>query len=146
MRSKTTLHTNRKARSRVWLEGEYVYKVQPKFLCDNEIWCFDVLWPSGYVPSCERVNLETIRTEYIKTQPITNLDEWQQHINKVLEVLKKAGIKHGDLTEYAVIPHANRPFLIDFGESRLWDDPRPDKRPEGDAFWLRKTMEQLANA
>jgi len=58
----------------------------------------------------------------------------------VLTALIEAGVRHGDLTHYAVIVKDNKPFLIDFAESRLMGDPRPDKRPEGDRYWLHKTL------
>jgi len=64
----------------------------------------------------------------------------------LLDAMKKRGLRHGDLTSYSVIPVLNRPMIIDWAESRMLDDPRPDKRPEGDAFWLRRTMESLCTS
>lgn len=99
------------------------------------------MWPSGYVPSAERVDVEIIRTTFIEKRPVTDTIVWMAHLESALDALKQAGIRHGDLTQYSVIPHGNRPMLVDFAESRLIGDPRPDKRPEGDAYWLRKTFE-----
>lgn len=144
MADRRQLQLNRHIRSSVRLEGGWVYKQQPKFLCDNELWCLDAMWPSGYVPAAERFDVEIIRLQFIERQPVTDRASWMAHLELVLEALKMAGIRHGDLAQYSVIPHGNRPMLVDFAESRLWDDPRPDKRPEGDAYWLRKTLEYYA--
>lgn len=102
------------------------------------------MYDSGYVPFAEQVNIETIRTEYIATQPVTDADAFMTHYEPVLQALQAAGIRHGDLTEYSVLVRDNRPLLIDFAESRLWDDPRPDKRREGDRYWLWQTMCKLS--
>lgn len=112
-------------------------------LCDNEVWCYKELSESGYVPKCERVDIETIRTEYIESEKVTDKASFMEHYEKILQVLKWAGIRHGDLTPQSVSVKDNKPILIDFAESRLLNDPRPDKRPEGDAFWLKRTMETL---
>lgn len=130
--------------SAVWFDhGLWVYKTQPKFMCDSEEWCLEKLHPSGYVPEVQRSDIETLRIRFIEVEPITDRVGFMAHYEKVLLALAEAGIRHGDLTEYSVLSHANRPFLIDFSESRLACDPRPDKRPEGDAYWLKRTMEKL---
>lgn len=130
--------------SHVWLEGEWVYKQQPKFLAHNEIWCLTAMFPTGFVPEVERVHIELIRTRYIEPQVVTNAAEFMGYLEPVLDALENVGIRHGDLTRYAIIVNDNRPWLIDFAESRLLNDPRPDKRPEGDRYWLTKTMQMLA--
>ena len=137
------LRKNEDARSEVWRVGDWVYKRQPKFLCDNELYCLNKLWSSGYVPWAEHVDLETIKIAWVEAQPITDRIAWLRQIPVVLKALDAAGIRHGDLTEFGVIPMGNRPVLIDFAESRLTSDPRPDKRPEGDAYWLKITMEKM---
>jgi len=133
--------------SKVWLDGFWVYKRQHEFMTDNEYWCLCEMYPSGYVPAVERVDRDLIRTKYIRPKsvpsPVQRVD-LLLHRNYILEALKITGIRHGDLTEYAVLlDNDNRPYLIDFAESRLWDDPRPDKRPEGDMYWLTHTFEYL---
>lgn len=128
----------------MWRSGLWVVKEQPKFLTDNEFWCLQQLQASGYVPWSAQVDIETIRTLHIESQPVTDAKAFMAHGGLVLNALREAGIRHGDLTEKNVIVNRNKPYLIDFAESRLWDDPRPDKRREGDAYWLRKTMEMLS--
>lgn len=137
------LQLNAAPRSKVELIGGWAYKRQPMTLCDNAEWCYKKLSASGYVPKCERVDIETIRTVYVESEPVTDKEAFMAHYEPVLQALKDAGIRHGDLTPQSVLVKDNRPILIDFAESRLWNDPRPDKRPEGDAFWLKHTMEIL---
>lgn len=141
----TTSNLSGNSVSRVWRDGDLIYKEQPKFLADNEIWCLQKMYPSGFVPSSHRVDTEVIGMRYIKPTPVTARRTFMSYYEKVLRALREAGIRHGDLTIYSVIPSANKPYLIDFAESRLFGDPRPDKRPEGDEYLLLRTMEQYAN-
>jgi len=130
--------------SRVWREDGWIWKRQPKYMTDNEIYALLSLKDSGYVPYAEQVDIELIRMQDLgEGQPVTNREAFMAHEYLVLAALQRAGIRHGDLTKYAVIVRGNKPYLIDFGESRMWDDPRPDKRREGDAYWLHRTMEEL---
>jgi hypothetical protein len=133
-------------RSRVWVREPsdgWVYKEQRKTLCDNEQWCLEHM--TDYVPAVERVGVEIIRTSDLgPTQSVTNPELYLSHTRDVLRTLRQAGIRHGDLTEQSVLCRENRPWLVDFAESRLVGDPRPDKRPEGDVHWLHKTMRQQA--
>ena len=133
--------------SKVWQDGPWVYKRQHEFLTSNEYWFLCQMYPSGYVPAVEKMTRDLIRTRYISNESAFNRVrrvDMLIHRNHILEALKKSGIRHGDLTEYAVLLDSkNHPYLIDFSESRLWDDPRPDKRPEGDAYWLTHTFEHL---
>jgi RIO-like serine/threonine protein kinase len=122
---------------------KWLYKQQPKFLCDNEIWILQKLYPSGYVPFAEQVEMEVIRLEWIENGPVTDVDIFKWHMTRLLHMLKYAGIRHGDLTEKNVLVKNNHPFLIDFSESRLACDPRPDKRPQGDEYWIAVTIERL---
>jgi RIO-like serine/threonine protein kinase len=132
--------------SRVWREGEWIYKQQPKHLTQNEIWCLEQLYPFGYVPYAKQVEINLIKLDYIKSEKITKPEVFMAHLPEVLFCLKSVGIRHGDLTRYAVLVRNNKPIIIDFAESRLICDPRPDKRPEGDEYWLKKTMRELCNA
>lgn len=130
--------------SKVWRENGHVYKKQPKYMTDNEAYALQVLSSSGYVPKAEQVDIETIRMEDLgKSEPVTDTEEFMSHLPKVLAALQAVALRHGDLTVYAVIVKGNKPYIIDWGESRHWYDPRPDKRREGDKFWLTKTMKSL---
>lgn len=129
--------------SRIVHIGVWVYKTQPKFLCDNEIWCLKTLYPSGYVPYAEQVDIETIRLHYIHQTPVTDFDVLTWHFARILKALSDAGIRHGDLTRPNILIRDNHPYLIDFAASRLECDPRPDKRPEGDEYWLRRTFDGI---
>lgn len=129
--------------SKVELRDNWIYKTQPKFLTDNEIWYLETLFHYSYVPYAEQVDIETIRLKYIKPNKITDFNLLSYYFNKVQEMLIDCDIRHGDLTEKNIIVRNNRPYIIDFAESRLGCDPRPDKRREGDEFWLKKTFEVL---
>jgi len=130
--------------SRVWRENGWVYKSQPKFLTDNEIWCLKAMEASGYVPYAKQIDRDTIRMQDLgQRQPVQNARVFMQHMPLILGALANAGIRHGDLTKYALIVRADSPYIIDFAESRLTCDPRPDKRREGDKHWLTKTMRSL---
>ena len=132
--------------SKVWREGDWIFKQQPKFMTDNEIWCLETLYLSGFVPYAEQVNIDTIKLKYIENQPVTDCHSFRHSMHKALQALKDAGIRHGDLTDKNILVSANAPYLIDFSESRLACDPRPDKRREGDSYWLITTTERLCNA
>jgi aminoglycoside phosphotransferase (APT) family kinase protein len=110
--------------SKVWREGDYVFKSQPKFMTDNEIWCLKTMYESGGVPLAEKVDIELIRMEYIP------------------EELDKIGIRHGDLTRPNMIFNGNDLYVLDWAESRLSCDPREDKRPKGDEWWMRETIRE----
>ena len=131
--------------SKVWRQHGYICKRQPKFLCENEIWCLQHMYHSGYVPFVQdRINEDTIIMEDLgKGEKIINRDVFMAHLERILRSLKLHGIRHGDLTEPNIIVRNDIPYIIDFAESRLLDDPRPDKRPEGDEYWLKKTMQKL---
>jgi len=123
-----------------------VFKFAPKYLMDNEWHWLRAMQQSGYVPSpVLRKGIETIAMPYIKSDPITDPDEFMRHLPLVLSALLDAECRHGDLTEYSVLVRNNKPVIIDFGESREWYSSLPDKRPEGDRFWLGKTMEKLVH-
>ena len=146
--AKKTL-SKRERNSVIWIaDNGFVYKKQPKYLTDNEwhaLRSMGFLLPR-FVPVAWRVEDEIIRMEFIEAQPITNTSLFMSHYDEILRIMRYANLRHGDLTEYSVIPHKNRPILIDWAESRTWDDPRPDKRREGDAYWLKRTMEKLCTS
>jgi len=128
--------------SRVELRKGLIYKTQPKHLTDNEIWCLEKLAYSGYVPLARQISIDTIEMEFIKETSITDLEAIIAHFVNILSALQDAGIRHGDLTEANILIKDNHPYVIDFSESRLHCDPRPDKRPEGDKYWLKRTLKQ----
>jgi RIO-like serine/threonine protein kinase len=129
--------------SRVWIDGGWLYKWQPKFLTENEIWCLEKIYLSRFVPYAERVELEIIRMEFIEDEAPTNGKLLLKHTDIALQALAICGIRHGDLTRPNVLVKDNRPILLDFSESRLVTDPRPDKRPGSDKFWLKCTVQEI---
>jgi serine/threonine-protein kinase RIO1 len=130
--------------SKVWRDGSWVYKKQPKTRTDNEIYALQHLYDTGYVPYAEQVSIDIIKMEDLgQGESVTDPDSFMKHRAIILRMLEEKGLRHGDLTIYAIIVKNNKPYLIDWGESRTWDDPRPDKRREGDKYWLSKTMATL---
>jgi RIO-like serine/threonine protein kinase len=130
--------------SEVWRVGDHVYKRQHEFMTDNEAYFLKLMYPSGYVPMAVQVDRDLIRLEWLPNMPVTHVETFLAHFDPVLAALEKNGIKHGDLTEYAIRVVHNKPYLIDFAESRFWDDPRPPKRSEEDRWWLEQTMKKLS--
>ncbi len=141
-KSKMTLYSDNGV-SKVWQDGNWVYKRQPKFMTDNEIWCLEHMYDTGYVPYGEQLEAELIRIRKVNTEKITDPQIFLFHTDLLLIAMYEVGIRHGDLTLYHVLPVNNRPKIIDWGESRAFCDPRPDKRIEGDEFWLSKTMQEI---
>lgn len=132
--------------SRVWIGDDGgIYKWQPKFLTDNEFWCLKEMFQSGFVPYAEQVELEIIRMYFIRDEAPTNGKLLLENVDRALDALVQCGIRHGDLTRPNVLISNNRPVLLDFSESRLTDDPRPDKRPEGDRYWLTRTIQEIVS-
>jgi tRNA A-37 threonylcarbamoyl transferase component Bud32 len=129
--------------SKVWADGDWIFKRQPKTLTDNEIYALERLVHYGYVPYAEQVEIELVRIERVRKQNVTNPKEFLKHIDLVLAVFKEAEIRHGDLTKPHILPVDNRPIIVDWGESRAMCDPRPDKRREGDEYWLKKSMNEI---
>ncbi len=131
----------RERHSIVWLEDGRVYKSQPKYNTDNELWFLMALKDTGYVPQdVRKEDVELISMEYIPPQGITDNEKFMEHYKHVIRALQYHGIRHGDLTEYSILVKDNRPIVIDFGESRWMDDAIDSKRPESDSYLLREAM------
>lgn len=129
--------------SKVWKDGGWIFKSQPKYMTDNEIWALRAMWESGYVPFAEQVDVELIRIQSLNSQRITDSELFIEHCSLLLRAMDDVGLRHGDLTPPHVLVINNKPKVIDWGESRVMCDPRPDKRREGDKFWITKTMKEL---
>ena len=141
-RSKMTLLSDNGV-SKVWQENNWIYKRQPKFMTDNEIWCLEHMYDTGYVPYGEQLEIDLIRMRRVKTEKLTDPQIFLFHTDLLLIAMYEVGVRHGDLTVYHVLPVNNRPRIIDWAESRALCDPVQDKRPGGDEFWLNKTMQDI---
>jgi serine/threonine-protein kinase RIO1 len=103
---------------------------------------------SGYVPAARLVSdtelaIEDLGDQLQSWRGVTDRAAFMAHLPKALDALKAARVRHGDLTIYAIIVVDNKPMLIDFAQSLDWDDPSPDKQPEGDAYWLARAMSDI---
>ena len=124
----------------------HIYKRSIPFLIENELWCLQELYDSGFVPYAERYDKYTIRMEYLgKSQLITDKEKFLGYRIPLITALEEVEIYHGDITKYAIIVKDNKPYIIDFAESRIREDPRPAKRPGGDEYMIWKTFEELCN-
>lgn len=132
--------------------GGYVYKRSIPFLIQNELYCLQKLYYNSarydrrraYVPRADLFDKYTIRMEDLGIgELVINAKKFMPHKWIIEEILKEAAIRHGDLTTQAIIVRDQKPYLIDFAESRLVNDPRLDKRSEGDAHWLDRTFMEL---
>jgi len=139
------LQSNNLPRSLVWLGTDgWVYKQQCKYMAQNEIYALVKMYPTGFVPYAEQIDNETIKMDYIRRIPIENWTRFNGSVKKFIKALKTIGIKHGDLTKYAIIPVSNNTFkVIDWATSRPWFDPRPPKRPGDDREWLMKAIAEM---
>lgn len=149
MKFEGTLLSCRNRESIVWLaEDGFVYKNQPKVLADNEWYALESLsfLLPRYVPVAWRVDDETIKMHRIVCEQVTEPEIFMDHYDRVLQTFRYASLRHGDLTNHSVLVVNNKPMIIDWAESRMWDDPRPDKRREGDAYWLKRTMTEYVQA
>ena len=132
--------------------GGYVYKRSIPFLIENELYCLQKLHLDmdfhrySYVPWGERFDKYTIKMEDLGIgELVTDIDKFMSHKRPLEKMLKENVIRHGDITTQAIIVRDQIPHLIDFAESRIGSDPRPDKRPEGDGYWLDCTFMELCN-
>lgn len=130
--------------SQVWRQGEWVYKRQPRSMAINEMWALEILGRYKIVPmNPEWVDGDTIRMAFVPRMPILNVENWLNFETLVLKVLFQSGVRHGDLTAPNIIPYQGRPVIIDWGDCRPTCDPREDKRPEGDAYWLHRALREI---
>lgn len=129
--------------SRVWRVDDCIYKQQPKYLCDNEVYALGLLRESGIVPSFRKIDAETIIMERLVRQNINDPITAIRSTKYALHAMEFRNIRHGDLTKPHIFFHNNKIKIIDWGESRLLSDPREDKRPEGDKYWLYKSVKEI---
>lgn len=137
--------------SNVWVEGDAVFKRSPKYMIDNEVYALETLKDTGFVPRFEQLGDELIKMELLVREhvPYISADHVRhmEHLaEQFLDALKEVKIRHGDLTYPHLFFIRGTIKVIDWGESRMWDDPRPDKRREGDRHWIYRTIRGTASA
>ena len=125
------------------LSKHIITKVQPKFLTDNEWYALDLLGFTGFVPIADRQDDETINMNFLVSQPIVSVNLFLVNCERFMQVLKNSKLRHGDLTRPHVFVINDSPVVIDWAESSYEDDPRPDKRREGDRYWWHYTVEEI---
>jgi hypothetical protein len=122
----------------------FIYKRSIPYLIENEFAFLTALADTGFVPACSRYDMYTLQMENLfGSMPITCSFTFVDSCKRFLVALEQKGIRHGDLTKPHVIVRNNEIRVLDWAESRRDGDPAPDKRPEGDEYWMNKTMEEL---
>lgn len=130
--------------------GGYVYKRSIPFLIENELYCLQKLYfdcgfaKYYYTPYATRFDKYTIQMEDLGIgELVTDVEKFMKHKQPLENLLRENVIRHGDITTQAIIVRNQKPYLIDFAEARLWNDPRPNKQSGTDAEWLDKTFMEL---
>ena len=129
--------------SRVWVVENRILKRQPKYLTDNEWYALHTFQERGIVPQAIRLSDDIISMELIVEDTSFDAETFLANCEKFLLILRIAGIRHGDLTRPHIFVVNSSPVVIDWAESRIFSDPRPDKRREGDWHWMNVTAEQI---
>ena len=130
----------------VSLDGQWIYKTECDEWAANECNWLNKMSKFGYAPTCEQVAADTLKIPYLGCQTeswATATKDFITHKQPVLDALQSVGVRHGDLSVYSIIVFQDRPMLIDFSQSRATDDPQRDKRLEGDAYWLNRSMWEI---
>ena len=127
--------------SLVWRSGDgWIYKRSIPYLIETEL-AMLITMRGVYVPGVSRYDKYTLAIQDAgKSEPITDANLFVANCEHFLTVMTMRGVRHGDLTTPHVIVRNNSPIVIDWAESRLFTDPAPDKRKEGDNFWMHSTM------
>lgn len=129
--------------SQIIITSTKVYKFQPKYLADNEWYALNLKALKPFVPYSARLSGEVIAMERISNEAITDRATFETAILAAYSAMRLERIRHGDLTKHNILVRNNRPIIIDWSESRLDTDPRPDKRPEGDSYWINRSIKEL---
>ena len=127
--------------SEIFSDDNYIYKKQPAEMAKREYQFLCMIEKYGYAPKADLIAPDCVRLKKITSESVTNETTFMTYYDKIIEILSKENIRHGDLTPANIIVNKNKPNLIDFNESRLLDEPSDsDKRPEDDSYHLLKTM------
>lgn len=131
----------------VMRSNDYIYKRSIPFLIENELWMLNHMLRTGFVPPVERFDKYTIKIGDLgMSELVTDQYIFNEEKIKLKSLLQYYEVRHGDITPPNIIVRDNHPFLIDWAESRLANDPRPDKRPPNDAYWIDKTWKEIIDA
>jgi predicted Ser/Thr protein kinase len=126
-------------------EGTFILKRSIPYLIENEAAFLNVMQYSGYVPRFDRYDKYTLRIEDLgHSEQVTDWKVFRENCANLLYALKTHSVRHGDITEQAVIISYNKPHLIDFAESRWKFDPAPNKQRKSDTELMSEFIKRLA--
>jgi len=131
--------------SQIFSDKKYIYKRQSEDLVKREMNFLKIISDYGYSPKPELYDDRTIKMKKIKQGEVTDSENFMSHYQKIIDILKKENIRHGDLTTANVLVYQNKPIIIDWNESRFYDEDLHDKRPQEDMYHLHKTMVYYAD-
>lgn len=134
-------------------DTDTIYKRSIPYLIENEIYWLNTMKRfadgmdehSSYVPgNIKRFDKYTISMNYLgESQPVQDKTKFMMHRGRIGFALAHIRVRHGDLTSANIIVRGDFPYILDWAESRFKNDPRPDKRDDGDSYWLDKTFAEL---
>ena len=75
-----------------------------------------------------------------KDKPPKNKNKWKNIITEYVEKMEKKGFVHGDLNEFNVINHRERPVLIDWAQSVFRKHPLYEEMLERDKKNLKRWL------
>jgi RIO kinase 2 len=121
--------------------------LKAKVIGEREFKALDILYKLGaLVPKPIDWNRHAVVQEYIEgielyTIPDRGLENPQSVLAEIIETLKiayqKAGIVHGDLSEYNIlISLEGKPYIIDWPQYVYRDDPIADELLERDVYYI----------
>lgn len=113
----------------------------------REAECLRKLSGSGFAPELIETGGRAIIEEDVgQGEPIQDGEVWRRNCTRLLHVLRKAEIRHGDLTWSNIIVRNDSPVAIDFQQSLYFSEiPDPkDKRTLADSYYLWRAVQQPA--
>lgn len=128
-------------------DGWY-YKRSIPYLVNNEYSFLMHMGITGFVPMVYRFDKYTLRIEDVgMNHPVSDEKKFNDVCKEFMFELGKLGIRHGDLTApHVIVTEYSGIYVLDWAESRWQNDPAPDKRVEGDEYWMNKTrLEKMRN-
>lgn len=128
--------------SMVWKGYGWYYKRSIPYFIQNELHFMSALQNTGFVPDCILYDKYTLKIEEVQSGWVDS-EYFQKNCKDFLWTLEQLGIRHGDLTRPHVFMSYDGIKIIDWAESRWIGDPAPDKRIEGDKYWMNRTMREI---
>ncbi|MDD5417926.1 MAG: serine protein kinase RIO [Candidatus Nanoarchaeia archaeon] len=90
------------------------------------------------------IGLKGVASPIAKTNPPKNPDKWFKELkNSIKNMYQKENLIHGDLSEYNVLNHREKPVIIDVSQAVLKEHPLADKMLKRDIDNICKWFKNL---